>query len=211
MRYQCFGKRPSDVRFCWLRWVPLEHVAAESHGNDESVSSVVWLRVPSRGFTVEEGRQACIVTCSQQALWWNWANRPKAGCRFLWPHPYTRLRMCSVTWIGSFFHSHIYRWHVQILEAVFMVITEVVMIISGHVELTSFSRQLMFSSSLFLQACNGAYGGHRANQTFMQFKGAFEYCESTRDTYFFNFDQKKDCVLFFHRGQYFLEIKMLQF
>lgn len=65
MRSQCFGKRPSDVRFCWLSWVPLEHVAAESHGNDESVSSVVWLFMPSRGFTVEKGRQACIVTCSQ--------------------------------------------------------------------------------------------------------------------------------------------------
>lgn len=76
-----------------------------------------------------------------------------------------------------------------------MVITEVVMIISGHMELPSVSRQLMFFLC-FLQACNGVYGGHRANQTFMQFKGAFEYCESARDSYFFNFDQKKDCVLF---------------
>lgn len=51
-----------------------------------------------------------------------------------------------------------------------MVITKVVMLISGHVELTSASRQLMFFCLCFLQACNGVYGGHRANQTFMQFK-----------------------------------------
>lgn len=55
-----------------------------------------------------------------------------------------------------------------------MVITKVVMLISGHVELTSASRQLMIFCLCFLQACNGVYGGHRANQTFMQFKRAFE-------------------------------------
>lgn len=59
----------------------------------------------------------------------------------------------------------------------------------------------------FLQACNDVYVKNRVNQTFMQFKGAFEYCESARDSYFFSFWPEERLCTFFSQRPIFLRNK----
>jgi len=90
-----------------------------------------------------------------------------------------------------------------------MVITKVAMLISGHVELTSASRQLMFFAFAFYRLVTVCMEDTEPIKHLCNLNGHSNNV-SQQETLIFLILTRGKIVYFFHRCQYFLEIKTLQ-